>query len=265
MQLPLERLQSDFAAALLDPGHAAGLLAALANADPRLLDRLALYRGNVTAAREKALANAYPVVRALVGEEFFAGLARAYGHAHPSRSGDLNVFGERFAAFVAAFEHARSLPYLADVAALEWSVHRAHYAADADPLARDRLGTLAADRLLGTRFSLHPACAWIGSAFPVASIWRAHQPGATVALPDSVERREFALVVRPRWRVDVLASSAGEIAALEQLRQGADMGCAIGAALDAEPRFDFARTLVRWIDHSIVVDMDAGAGAHGGD
>ena len=264
MSLPLERVQSDFSVALIDPARADRLLASLARLDARTLERIALYRGNVIAAREKALANAYPVVRALVGDEFFCGLARAYGRAHPSRSGDLNAFGERFAGFVSAFEHARSLPCLGDVAALEWSVHRAHYAADADPLARDRLAALAAYRLLGTRFSLHPACAWIVSAFPVASLWRAHQSGAPGALPETVERQEFAIVVRPRWRVDVLVSSAGEIAALEQLRRGAHMGCAIGAALDAERGFDFARALVRWIDHSIIVDMDSGMRATAG-
>lgn len=256
----LERVQSDFAAALASPERAGDLIAALAATD-RVLERLALYRGNVRAAREKALANAYPVVYALVGDEFFSGLAREYGRAHPSRSGDLNRFGDRFAAFLKDFEHARALPYLGDVAALEWQVHRAQYAADADTLARDRLGMLPAERLLGTRFALHPACAWTRSRFPVASIWRAHQSDAGCALPDGLDRGEFALVARPRRRVEVLPSSAGEIAALGQLRDGADMGCAIDAALAAEPRFDFARALVRWLDHAILVGMTEGSGA----
>ena len=249
----LERVQSAFAAALSDPRRAQDIVAALDPGDARAAERIALYRGNVAAAWDKALANAYPVVRALVGDEFFSALARAYGKAHPSRSGDLNRFGDGLAAFVRTFEHTSSLPYLGDVAALEWAVHTAHYAADAAPLARDALAALPADALLAARFAVHPACAWIDSAFPVATIWLAHRADSGQALPGSIDQPERALVTRPRWRVEVLVSGAGEIAALDRLRSGADMECAIGAALAAEPQFNFARALVRWLDHSILI------------
>jgi hypothetical protein len=258
MSLPLEHLQAKFADALTDPLRAEDITAEIERRDSRTLNRLALYRGNVHAAWEKALANAYPVVRALVGEEFFGGLARAYGRAHPSTSGDLNRFGARFADFVRDFEHARALPYLGDVAALEWTVHRAHYATDSFGLSRDRIAALPPADLLAARFEMHPACAWIESPFPVASIWLAHQPNAAVALPDDLGQREFALIVRPGWRVEVLASSAGEVAALKHLQAGADMECAIGAALGLEPQFNFARALVRWLDHAILVDLRVG-------
>jgi hypothetical protein len=258
VSLPLEHLQSRFAEALTDPLRAQDIDAEIAGCDSRTPGRLALYRGNMHAAWEKALANAYPVVRTLVGEEFLGGLARAYGHAHPSTSGDLNRFGLRFADFVRGFEHTKALPYLGDVAELEWAVHRAHYAADSFGLSRDRIAALPPTDLLAARFELHPACAWIESPFPVASIWLAHQPNATAALPDDLCRREFALVVRPGWRVEVLASSAGEVAALKHLRAGADMEFAIGVALEIEPQFNFARALVRWLDHAIVVDVRAG-------
>jgi hypothetical protein len=258
MSAQLERVQADFAAALVEPSATSALAPALAGRDARVLDRLALYRGNVSAAWEKTLANAYPVVRALVGDEFFGGLARAYGRAHPSVSGDLNRFGARFAEFIDAFEHTRSLPYLGDVALLEWSVHGAHCAADPVALTRERIGTLPPGELLMARFALHPACAWVRSGFPVASIWLAHQPQATVGLPDSLDRSELALVVRPRWRVEVLSSSAGELAALARLREGADVEAAITAGLQAEPGFAFPKALVRWLDCAVLVEPPIG-------
>src|SRR5260221_12511136 len=103
MHLPLERVQADFAAALIDATFAPALLPHLSR-DARTCDRLGLYRGNLTAAWEKTLGSAYPVVRALVGEEFFASLARAYGRACPSVSGDLNLFGAQFPGFFSTFE-----------------------------------------------------------------------------------------------------------------------------------------------------------------
>jgi len=250
----LEALQADFAATLLGK-PAPALLLSVRDNGAGALDRLTLYRTNLQAAWEKALGNAFPVVRALVGEEFFGGLVRAYGHVHPSTSGDLNRFGASFAGFVATFEPAQALPYLRDVAALEWTVHRAYYAPDAAALARERMAVISPHVLLTSRFALHPACNWIESRFPIASIWLAHQPQAAIDFPDSVDRGQCALTVRPGWRADVVESSAAEIAALEQLRAGADMDDAIGAAMAADSGFDFAKTMLRWLDLAILVDM----------
>ncbi|MDR3385619.1 MAG: DNA-binding domain-containing protein [Rudaea sp.] len=261
MTTPLERLQNDFAAALVDARAAAAIVPALVASDARMVERIALYRGNITAAWEKALSNAYPVVRCLVGKEFFAALARAYGGSHSSTCGDLNEFGEQFSTFVRTFEHTQSLPYLFDVAALEWRVHRAHYAADADSMPRTRIATLTPEQLLGTQFRLRPGCAWIESRYPIASLWLAHQPSATVELPNRLDHPETALVVRSRWRVTVVESNAGEIAALEQLSRGADVDGAIDAATRLGAPFDLTRALVRWLDLGVLMNWPAAAQA----
>ena len=159
---------------------------------------------------------------------------------------------------LALWVNTQSLPYLPDVAALEWSVRRAHYAGDAFGLARESIAALPPGDLLASRFKLHPAYATLESHYPVASIWLAHQLNATVALPCDLDSREFALVIRPGWRVEVLVASAGEVAALKHLHAGADMECAIGAALAIEPQFNFARALVRWLDNAVLVDMQSG-------
>jgi hypothetical protein len=251
----LERLQADFAAALLDAGATSSLLPTLGLHGPDCAQRLGRYRGNVRAAWQKALAHAYPVVHALVGAEFFAALAEAYAGAHPSASGDLNEFGAQFCTFVRTYERAQSLPYLPDLAALEWLVHRAHYAADANVLARERMAVISPHDLLAARFSLHPACAWMQSRFPIETIWRAHQADSEVEWPDSLDRAESVLVTRPQWRVEAVESSAAEIAALAQLRAGCAMDDAIGAAFDADAKFDFAKTLVRWLYLGVLTDM----------
>jgi len=253
MHAPLERLQADFAAALTDAARVPAIVPQLVARDTRATERIALYRGNVRAAWEKALANAYPVVKALVGDEFFSGLARVYADAHPSMSGDLNRFGAHLAEFLADFKHVRELPYLADVADLEWSVHRAHYAGDAVALSRERVSDLPPEALLAARYDLHPACSACESHFPIASIWLAHQAQASVAMPDSLDGHEIALVVRPRWRVEVLVSNVGELAALATLRAGHDMEAAITSALQVDPDFAFPRALVRWIDNAVLV------------
>lgn len=253
--MQLERLQADFDSVLFDIDATGDSAALFANPSEVALHRLALYRGNIHAAWERALSSAYPVVQAIVGEEFFAALSRAYGVAHPSISGDLNRFGAHMAEFLRTFEHARALPYLADIATLEWQVHRAQYAADARALTRERMAAVSPDELLVSRFALHPACAWLESRFPVATLWLAHQFEPSAAMPKTLESAEWALVTRPAWQVEVCVSGAAEIAALAALHSGGDMDHAIGAALSVDRKFDFGKALVRWLDLGVLVDI----------
>src|SRR5471032_1000470 len=78
----LATVQQLFGAALADAtrGNAAAPLFAGDPAHAR--DRLAVYRGNIVTNAVRALAATYPIIRKLVGIEFFAGLARAYYGQH---------------------------------------------------------------------------------------------------------------------------------------------------------------------------------------
>ena len=95
--------QQSFAATLFDTAQPAPQFKS-EHAD----HRFALYRGNLTENWRKTLASAYPVLLALVGEEFFGGLARAYGRAHPSDDPDLNQFASHFA------DYLREIPHVAE-------------------------------------------------------------------------------------------------------------------------------------------------------
>ncbi|MBS0193588.1 MAG: putative DNA-binding domain-containing protein [Proteobacteria bacterium] len=253
----LESLQRDFAAALHDRTCTPTLLPSLLDPDGRAAERVALYRGNLVTAWRKALASAYPVLRAIVGTEFFDALAHVYGHAHPSVSGDLNHFGEHMPAFLADFAPAQSLPYLPEVAALEWLAHRAHYAADAISVSRNTIAALTPDALLDACFAVHPACTWLDSRFPLATIWRAHQLDADDVLPDQPSAGEIALVVRPYWRVDVVAAQPAEIAALAVLRRGEPLHMALAAALAIAPEFNLVQALPSWLDLHLLVSGHA--------
>jgi hypothetical protein len=100
----LAEAQQLFASALFDAQLAPPALAQL-RAGAHVEHRFALYRGNQTATWTKSLAAAYPVLLALVGVDFFGGLARAYGRAQPSDNPDLNHFGAELSAFLRSFPH----------------------------------------------------------------------------------------------------------------------------------------------------------------
>ena len=173
----LAMLERAFAAALTTRSVDAADVSMLAGPAERARRRLGLYRGNVQVNASKALGNAYPICAKLVGEEFFAGLAFEYAARAPSSSGDLNEYGAGFAAFLEGFAPVAQVPYLPDVARLEWCIHRAHYAADAPPVDIARLAAVSADRYDALTVALHPACALIESSWPLARLWVVHQPG----------------------------------------------------------------------------------------
>ncbi|MES2898633.1 MAG: DUF692 family multinuclear iron-containing protein [Pseudomonadota bacterium] len=239
--LALDQAQDQFASALLDHSREQALAPYLTQPQ-----RFALYRGNQTATWEKTLANAFPVVRALVGEEFFAPLTRAFGLAHPSESPDLNRFGARFEQFLSEFEHVANYPYLPDMARLEWLLHRAHYAPDGQALTADGLAALSADDFEETRFALHSGAALFASSFAVVPLWLAHQPDGD-PFPDSMDDPSFALITRPLWKTQLEPTDAASHAALLALAGGAPIGQALDAAFEIDPAFDLGARLRQWI------------------
>lgn len=184
---------------------------------------LAIYRRNVLGTLVAALAAAYPVVQRLVGEAFFTEAARRYALATPSRQGDLHGFGDGFAAFLEAYPPAQGLPYLGDVARLEWAVHACFHADDVPPLDVARLAAVAAEELERVRLVMHPAVRLVASPHPVAAIHEANRPGrdGTVA---GARGAQFLLVHRDGLQVKVEPLEAGEFRFLERLAGGATLG-----------------------------------------
>ena len=243
--------QQVFAIALFEPGEESRALAQLKGG----ARRFGLYRGNQRATWEATLANAYPVLRLLVGEEFFGGLSHAYGMDYPSENADLNLFGGHFAQFLAVFPHVADYPYLPDVARLEWALHRAHYGADLPGVSAAAIASLAPEQIETVRLRLHPACTLLASEWATLPLWQAHQDGGSHEFPAQLATPSHALVVRPVWKAQVLPLSKGAHAALSALAAGASLGAALDAAFDIDEAFDVGANLRQWTDCGVFVEL----------
>ncbi len=256
----LAAVQSLFGAALADPAVADHAAELFAGAPARVRGRLAIYRGNILGNTGKALGAAYPVIQELVGDEFFAGLARAYAQTHPSADGDLSEYGAGFASFLDAFPHVRDLPYLPDVARLEWLVHRAHYAADDPPLDIRRLETVTEGDYSRLLEQLHSAVGLLGSNYPVGRIWEVHDPDyAGKIAVDLDSGPQHVLVYRPRFRASVAVLNAGEAAFLAAVAERKPLHAALERALAADAGFDLGQSLQRWVVSNVIVDFSIDA------
>lgn len=204
--------------------------------------RFDIYRNNVTHGLIEALGASFPAVQALVGEAFFGALAKAYLAENPARSPLLFRFGGTFGAFIDGFEPVRGLPYLGDVARLEWARLQAHHGADAEPIALDALAAVPPEQLTGTRLALHPTATVLRSCHPVYSLWAASS-GVEAAPEVELSRAETALVHRPILDVQTRLLAPGSAAFLSTLADGHPLGPAAEAANQADPAFDLASEL----------------------
>jgi hypothetical protein len=251
---PAAPVQTAISAALLDAAAPipAGL-GAWNGSDPDA--RFAVYRNNVVHSLVAVLADTFPVVQQLVGEAFFAEMARCYVLGHPPTSPLMHRYGAHYPAWIAGFEPAAPLPYLSDVARLEWLRLCAFHAADAQAIDSDAVSALIAapERLLRTVFTLHPSVAIVASSHPVVSLWAAHQFDeaqrderlGALSLADA----EAALVFRDAADdALVLPLAEADAALLATIASGRPLG----AAQAAHPSAHLVHVLSLLLQHGLV-------------
>ncbi len=138
-------------------------------------EHVLIYKQAILSTLVRALSNIYPVCERLVGKEFFAGMARKYAYQTPSRSPDLANYGDAFAVFIAGFEPAASLPYLPDIANLEWHWHRAFHAQDEAAMDIATLTEIDEADKGRVIFRLPVSAQLISSNYPIQRIWQVNQ------------------------------------------------------------------------------------------
>lgn len=205
--------------------------------------RFAVYRNNVVVGLCESLKANFPVVRRVVGDEFFTAMARAYVLDAPPSSPVMIQYGASFANFIGSFEPAAKLHYLRDVARMERAWMEAYCAAEAVPIDPAELAQIEPDDLAAICFRLHPSVRIVGSPFPIFSIWRTNIEGGTPTYVELTDSGEDVLIVRPAADIEVRLLPPGGAAFLATMQSGLPVIDAMNAALMSDPRFDLAANL----------------------
>lgn len=164
---------------------------------------LAAYRGNLQALSAQALAVAFPRLREELGEDEFASLAWTFWRRHPPESGDLGQWGGALVAFLV--ERAGEASGLPDLARLDWALHGAERAADAelDVASLNLLGTTPPESL---QLLLRPGIALIAQQDGPVLVWRRGWRGEWQPL-SSPEAAFVAAVLRGASLAEALEAS----------------------------------------------------------
>lgn len=220
-----------------------------------LSDRLALYKGNLSAVWIGALKQAYPVLYQLVGSDFFDQMAREYGRVHPSQSGNLHFFGAQLSDFLSHSQIQHEYAYFSEVARLEWDFHRAYYEEDAEPLNLSTVLSKAAELgqdLQNVQLLLNPAARLFHSTYSVIDIWHAHQADEIV-FPETIMKHNYGIISRPAWHVKLRSVDKADYLALDAIWNGALFGDALELAMNEHADFNIAQHVQTWFTEGLFV------------
>ncbi|MGH8598001.1 MAG: HvfC/BufC family peptide modification chaperone, partial [Gammaproteobacteria bacterium] len=196
----------------------------------------------------------YPVVSAIVGEEFFEYAARQYVRKHPSLSGDLNDYGDRFPRYISSLPQTRHLPYLEDVARLEWAMQEVARASEPPAFNSRGLKQVPPARYPELRFALHPASRILHSPYPVLAIWSMHQD-ATSGVVNLDAGGVRLLIIRRHLEIELEPLSRGEYEMLTALAAADPFGSAAESALAVDPDFEITVSIRDHVARRTIVDF----------
>ena len=217
---------------------------------------LQVYQANRAVLAGRTLASTYPVIAHLIGLESFEPLARHFWQQHPPQRGDMGQWGAQLPEFLAAAPQLADEPFLADVARMEWALHRAASAPDAVFDAASFALLTSADDTRPVGLSLSPGTVMLDSAYPVVSIINAHLLGqptleeAAAMLRQG--KREYALVWRQGFKPRVRALGEAEFILVAALETGLSLDVALNHASNMEPAFDFNTWLAQAVQTGLV-------------
>jgi hypothetical protein len=244
--------QQRFQQILLNGGSDPEILSALADPPTQRERRVAVYRNNVRHALLNVLEAAFPVVRQLIGAECYTATMLVFIARQPPQRPALYEYGEALPAFLATFPPLVELPWLSDVARLEWVRQMALFAAEDPPLTPECLAAIPANELPHLRLALQPSVQFLRSAWPIHSIWGAHQLGGESLATVDLGHAETVLIWRRQQHVHQRLLTAGEFALLTALAVGCPLAQAAEAALQ-EPGSDLSLILATLLNDAVLV------------
>jgi hypothetical protein len=234
----LAELQRAFCDALRSPeAPDPSLLSALLD-DGLALQRFQVYRNNFVVLNGDAVADMYPTVKRLLGDSAFRMLATAYVRKHPPKERTLLLYGEEFPGFLESIPELSELPYLSDVARIEYAWTAAYHAADVSSLEAFQIAGVDEQAFENLRLRPHPSICLIDSKYPVYRIWAANQNDSQHELISLDEGPSRLVVIRPGVNVEVREVTLGVYEFLKNLSSEASVGEAYCLTVEVDPEFD---------------------------
>jgi len=184
--------------------------------------RLGVYGNGYGYRLIDALAENYPAVHTLMGDESFYEITYAYMTAYPSKHFSLRYFGSELESFLA--DHMPGTPIFAEMARFEWALRNSFDAQNQQTLSMDALQTVPNNRWSDLKFGFHASVSRLDLEWNTPQLWSAIDSGSEPIPPEQLAYPIGWLI----WRKDLLnyyrSLEVDEAWALDAALQGENFG-----------------------------------------
>jgi hypothetical protein len=220
-------------------------------------ERLGVYANGYPARVQAALEETFPALAHVVGASRFSDLVHRYVDATPLRSYNLNDAGAELAQFLIGDPLAIELPFLPDLARLEWHVARAFHAYDQPVLDPTALASWSAEQWEGAMLRFQPWVAVVFSDWPIRDIWACRDTPIEEIDIDLEQRPDSVLVRRCGYTVTCESLDREEALALDALCAGQTLGGVLAAcAARAGDAAAVSAWFASWMGFGLIAGCD---------
>lgn len=241
--LSLAEIQSEVLNAVCDVRTPVPIYVEAGLDETRRQTRFNIYRNNYYVAVINVLKERFPVTERIVGEDFFKATAREFvQHTPPIGQSNLG-YGREFPKFLESFSPVADLPYLPDVARLEWARFESAISAEMPTVSSQDFNALDPAHAGRVQLNLHPSLRTVASDHPVYDIWRTNHEDDEVQSLADVQAGQAVLVARSQIGIEVHEIPIAAITFVEGLRAELSLGDAFEQVSDQLSPQDFSNTL----------------------
>lgn len=206
-------LQNEMRQNMLDRGFSSLLEGEIVSDDISAADRFQIYQNNFRGSLVEALLGVFPIVSAFVGEVFTRTAIKHFVEMSPPNEACLSSYGSAFSDFLKDYEHASDVPYIADLARVEWAVFDAQHQKEVTPTVKEN------------QRQLNPNVQLLSSDYPLLNLWMV---GTGQLMPEAVHLEQGGqtlCVILHEGQIELVALTEEEnkaILTLPDVLAGAD-------------------------------------------
>ena len=210
--------------------------------------RLKIYRNHIVTTLSDIIVMNFPLVEILTGKDFLTTAAKLYLFDNPPTQACLDRYGKNFPEFLKSYKHANALPYLSDIAKLDWIMNESRCAKDDQTLTADDLTKLDPENFEQTIFYLKNSTRIIDTAYPLDQIYHFCKNKSDSDDMLHIENEStYLLISRLQWDPTLFKLDKSEYMFFSMIKDGKTLGEILEIILDMYPNFDFSSFLQNYI------------------
>lgn len=215
------------------------------------LQRFSIYRNTIFLSLIESLSHVFSTVLNLVGEDNFKVLTREFIKHHLPEEAHLSAYGGKFSDFIRTQPQVISdIPYLADLACLDWQRHLSYFAEDCDTLDMISLSAMSPEDMFSAKLTLAKSVMLFKSNFPVSHLLKME----SLEIETLSLEEEFLLTQRLQGSENIQTRRVTEadFTFLNRIQAGDELGEAFIATSEVFPDFDLQEALTQSFHNMLI-------------